>query len=54
MGFGISVLLSEAKIDDVHEVGALAEAHEEVIGLDVTVDERLGVHILNACDLCSN
>ena len=44
---GIAVLLGEAKVDDVHLVGALAEAHEEVIGLDVAVDERLGVHVLD-------
>ncbi len=32
-------------------VGALAEAHQKVVGLDVSVDEALGVDVLNAGEL---
>jgi hypothetical protein len=47
---GIAVLLGQTEIDNVDLVAALANAHEEVVGLDVTVDERLGVDVLDAGD----
>jgi hypothetical protein len=46
----IAVLLGQTEIDNVDLVAALANAHEEVVGLDVTVDERLGVDVLDAGD----
>lgn len=36
---GVTVLLGETEIDDVDLVSTLADAHEEVVGLDITVDE---------------
>ena len=51
VGLRVPVLLGQAKIDDVDLVGPLAQAHEEVVGLDVAVDEALGVHVLDARDL---
>jgi hypothetical protein len=50
MGLGIPVLLGQTKIDNIDLIAALANAHEEVVGLDVTVNERLGVNVLNARD----
>jgi hypothetical protein len=50
VGLGIAVLLCQTEINDVDLVAALANAHEEVVRLDVTVDERLGVDVLNAGD----
>jgi hypothetical protein len=47
---GIAVLLGQTEINHVDLVAALANAHEEVVGLDVTVDEGLGVDVLNAGD----
>jgi hypothetical protein len=47
MGAGVAVLLGQAKVDDVDLVAALGDAHEEVVGLDVTVQEVFGVHILD-------
>jgi hypothetical protein len=47
---GVTVLLGETKVDDVDLVAALANAHEEVVRLDVAVDERLGVDVLDAGD----
>jgi hypothetical protein len=47
---GIAVLLGQTEIDHVDLVATLANAHEEVVGLDVTVDEGLGVDVLNAGD----
>ena len=48
---GVAVLLGETEIDDVDLVSALADAHEEVVRLDVTVDEVTRVHVFNAGDL---
>jgi hypothetical protein len=50
MGLGVAVLLGKAKIDNVDLVSTLANAHEEVVGLDISVDKRLGVDVLNARD----
>jgi hypothetical protein len=46
----ITVLLGQTKVDDIDLVAALADAHEEIVRLDVTVDERLGVYVLDAGD----
>ncbi len=37
---------------DTYLVGALAEAHQEVVRLDVAVDEALAMYKLNPRDLC--
>jgi hypothetical protein len=50
VGLGVAVLLRKTKVNNVDLVAALADAHEEVVGLDVTVDERLGVDVLDAGD----
>ena len=46
----VPVLLGKTKINDVDLVASLADAHEEVVGLDITVDEGLGVNVLDAGD----
>lgn len=48
MGLRVAIFLGETKVDDVNLVAPLADAHEEVVGLDVAVDERLGMDVLNA------
>jgi len=50
MGLGVAVLLGQTKVDHVDLIAALANAHEEVVWLNVTVDERLGVDVLDAGD----
>ena len=50
MGLGVTVLLSQTEINNVDLVAALADTHEEVVRLDITVDEGLGVNVLNARD----
>ena len=47
MRLRISVLLSKTEIDDVNLVPALADTHQEVIGLDITVNEVFTVYIFN-------
>jgi hypothetical protein len=48
MCLGVAVLLGQTEIDNVDLVSTLANAHEEVIRFDVTVNEGFGVDILNA------
>lgn len=47
---GVTVLLGKTKVDHVDLVSTLADAHQEVVGLDVAVNERLGVDVLDAGD----
>lgn len=51
VGLGVPVLLRETKINDVNLVTTLPNAHEEVVGLDVAVDEVARVDVLDAGDL---
>ena len=50
MGLWVTVLLGQTEIDHVDLVATLSNAHEEVVGLDITVDERLGVDVLDTRD----
>ena len=47
VGACIAVLLCQSKVNDVDQVALLAKAHEEVVGLHITVDEILRVNELN-------
>lgn len=48
----VAVLLSETKVDDVDLVASFADAHEEIVGLDIAVDEVARMDVLDAGDLC--
>ncbi len=48
---GVTVFLCEAKVDDVDQIALLAEPHQEVVRLHVSVDEVLGVDVFNPADL---
>ena len=48
MGLRVTVFLCKTKVDDIDLISTLANPHEEVVGLDVTVDEGFGVDVLNA------
>lgn len=50
VSLGVTVLLRQTKVDHIDLVAALADAHQEVVRLDITVDEGLGVDVLNAGD----
>jgi len=39
MGATITVLLGQAKVDDIHQIAFFAQPHQEVVRLDVPVDE---------------
>lgn len=51
VGAGVTVLLGQPKVDDVDQVAFLPQTHEEVVRLHVSVDEVLGVDVLDAADL---
>jgi len=46
----VAVLLGKSEIDDVDLVSALAHAHEEIVGLDISVDEIAGMDVLDSRD----
>jgi hypothetical protein len=50
MGLGVTVLLGQTEIDNVDLVTTLSDAHEEVVRLDITVDEGLGMDVLDTRD----
>ena len=39
MSLRVAVLLSQTEVNDVYLITALADTHEEIVRLDVTVDE---------------
>ena len=50
VSLGVAVLLGQTEIDNIDLVATLADTHEEVVRLDITVDEGLGVDVLDAGD----
>lgn len=50
VSLGVTILLGQTEIDDVDLVTTLTNAHKEVVGLDITVDEGLGVDVLDTGD----
>ena len=49
-GPGVAVLFGQTKVDHEDLVAVAADAHEEVVGLDVTVDKVLVVDPFDAGD----
>ena len=48
---GIAVLRGKAKVNHhVDPISALADAHQEILRLDVPVDGRFVMHVFNAGD----
>ena len=50
VGLWVSVLLGQTKVDNVDLVASLANAHQEVIWLDIAVDEGLCVDVFDTRD----
>ena len=51
MRTGITILLGQAKVNDVDQVPFLPQAHEKIVRLDITMDEVLGMDVLNSTNL---
>ena len=50
MGLWVTVLLGQTKVDKINLVATPADAHKEVVWLEITVDEGLHVNVFNARD----
>jgi hypothetical protein len=50
MSLGITVLLGQTKINNIDLVATLSNAHKEVVRLDITVNEGLGVDVFDTGD----
>jgi len=48
MDLGIAVLLRQAEVDDVNEVALLAETHQEIVGLYISMNEIFRVYVFYA------
>ena len=48
VSLGVTVFLGKTKVNNVDLVSTLANAHQEVVGLDITVDEGFGMDVLDA------
>jgi len=51
VGLWVPVLLGQAEIDNIDLVSTFANSHEKVVWLDITVDKRFGMDVLNPGDL---
>lgn len=54
MALGVAVFLCKSEINHVHLVAPFANAHQEVVWLDVAMDKVFRVNVLNAGDLCED
>ena len=43
----VAVFFCQSKVDDIDLISTLSNSHQEVVRLDITVDERLGMDVLN-------
>lgn len=43
----VTIFLCQTKVNDVDLVATLPDAHEKVVGLNVTVDKRLGMDVFD-------
>ena len=50
VSLGVTVFLGETKIHHIDLVATFADAQQEVVGLDITVNNLLRVDVLNAGD----
>ena len=48
---GIPVLLGQTKVYYIDQVSFLSQTHQEIVGLDISMDEVLGMNILYPTNL---
>ena len=51
VGLGVPVLLGQTEVDDVDLVSSLANTHQEVVWLDITVNEVAGMYVFDTRNL---
>lgn len=49
-GSRVPELLGQPEVDEKELIAVAPDAHEEVVGFDISVDEALGVDVLYAAD----
>ena len=47
MGLGVAVFLGKTKIDDIDLIAPLANAHQKIVGFDITMYEGFGVDVFD-------
>jgi hypothetical protein len=50
MSLGVSVLLGETEINDIDLIASFPNAHEEIVGLDISVDKVSRVNVFDSRD----
>ena len=43
----VAVFFGQSKVDDIDLISTLSNSHQEVVRLDITMDERFGMDVLN-------
>ena len=51
VGLGVVEPLSQAKVNDIDLVSPFPNTHQEVVGLDITVDKVVKMDVLDAGNL---
>ena len=46
----VTVFLGQSEVDDIDLVSTLSDTHQEVVGLDITVNEGFGMDVLDPGD----
>lgn len=50
MSLGVSVLLGQTEIDHIDLIASFANTHEEIVGLDISVNKVSRVNVLDSRD----
>jgi hypothetical protein len=50
VSLGVSVLFSETEINDIDLIASFPNAHEEIVGLDISVDKVSRVNVFDSRD----
>ena len=50
MGLRVAILLGQSEVDDIDLVATLANTHQEIVRLDVSMDEGFGMDVFDAGD----
>lgn len=51
VGLRVAIFLCQTEVNNIDLVATLPDSHQKVVGLDVTVDKRLGVDVFDTRDL---
>lgn len=51
VGLRVAIFLCQTEVNNIDLVATFSDAHQKVVGLDVTVDERFGMDVFDARDL---